>query len=421
MRRSGRRERPTGSSTSTRRTGSRSTDVASSARSWRAATRSRSARARSASSARRSDRRLDPGPGGSARPQDPLPRPALPLHLADRAGGCQGRADDAGELHPRAAAGVGPPRRNARATGAVADRRRGARRGGEPRARRRRAARAELGAPHDRARWLERPRRRRRRVRLDPACPRGTARRRRVGRGPRLDERHLRQRGEADAAAAARARRRPARGRDRAEVRRMKIRGYASATDPGRRRRQNEDSYVVQPPLFAVADGMGGAQAGEIASRLAASALSEGTARAEGDEARVDELIQEANRRVYQRSNEDAATSGMGTTVTVALVGDKTVTIGHVGDSRGYLIRKGRLEQLTQDHSLVAELVRSGKLSPEEAETHPQRSVITRVLGTDPAVDVDTFTIQTGDGDLFLLCSDGLSSRVDDQTILDAV
>jgi serine/threonine protein phosphatase PrpC len=201
----------------------------------------------------------------------------------------------------------------------------------------------------------------------------------------------------------------------------MNIRGYASATDPGRRRRQNEDSYVVQPPLFAVADGMGGAQAGEIASRLAASALSEGSARSEGDEARVDELIQEANRRVYQRSNEDAATSGMGTTVTVALVGDTTVTIGHVGDSRAYMIRKGRLEQLTQDHSLVAELVRSGKLSPEEAETHPQRSVITRVLGTDPAVDVDTFTIETADGDLFLLCSDGLSSMVDDGTILDAV
>jgi protein phosphatase len=111
----------------------------------------------------------------------------------------------------------------------------------------------------------------------------------------------------------------------------------------------------------------------------------------------------------------------MGTTVTVALVGDRTVTIGHVGDSRAYLIRNGRLEQLTQDHSLVAELVRSGKLSPEEAETHPQRSVITRVLGTDPAVDVDTFTIETGDGDLFLLCSDGLSSMVDDGTILDAV
>jgi PPM family protein phosphatase len=201
----------------------------------------------------------------------------------------------------------------------------------------------------------------------------------------------------------------------------VNIKGYASATDPGRRRRQNEDSYVVQPPIFAVADGMGGAQAGEVASRLAAAALTEGTTRGEGDEARVDELIQEANRRVYQRSNEDAATSGMGTTITLALVGDKTVTIGHVGDSRAYLIRNGRLEQLTQDHSLVAELVRSGKLSPEEAETHPQRSVITRVLGTDPAVDVDTFTIEGADGDLFLLCSDGLSSMVDDRTILDAV
>jgi protein phosphatase len=166
---------------------------------------------------------------------------------------------------------------------------------------------------------------------------------------------------------------------------------------------------------------MGGAQAGEIASRLAASALSEGTARAESDEARVDELIQEANRRVYQRSNEDAATSGMGTTVTVALVGDRTVTIGHVGDSRGYLIRKGRLEQLTQDHSLVAELVRSGKLSPEEAETHPQRSVITRALGTDPDVDVDTFTIAARTGDVFLLCSDGLTTMVSNGAILELV
>jgi PPM family protein phosphatase len=198
----------------------------------------------------------------------------------------------------------------------------------------------------------------------------------------------------------------------------MNIRGYASATDPGRRRRQNEDSYVVQPPLFAVADGMGGAQAGEIASRLAASALSEGAAGGEGDEARVDELIQEANRRVYQRQSEDASASGMGTTMTVALVEDGRVAIGHVGDSRAYLVRDRKLEQLTEDHSLVAELVRSGKLSPEEADSHPQRSVITRVLGTDPDVDVDTFSVDTMAGDLFLLCSDGLTSMVDDETIL---
>jgi PPM family protein phosphatase len=111
----------------------------------------------------------------------------------------------------------------------------------------------------------------------------------------------------------------------------------------------------------------------------------------------------------------------MGTTLTVALVGDGTVAFGHVGDSRAYLIRDGRLEQLTEDHSLVAELVRSGKLSPEEAGTHPQRSVITRALGTDPDVDVDTFSIETQPGDLFMLCSDGLTSMVEDDVILSTV
>jgi serine/threonine protein phosphatase PrpC len=192
----------------------------------------------------------------------------------------------------------------------------------------------------------------------------------------------------------------------------------ASLTDTGRRRRHNEDAYVCKPPLFAVADGMGGAQAGELASSLAAAALRDDTSEQVGGEQRVDELIQEANRRVYQRQSQDAAASGMGTTMTVALVEDGRVAIGHVGDSRAYLIRDRRLEQLTEDHSLVAELVRSGKLSPEEAEAHPQRSVITRALGTDPDVDVDTFSVETKPGDLFLLCSDGLSSMVDDETIL---
>jgi PPM family protein phosphatase len=193
----------------------------------------------------------------------------------------------------------------------------------------------------------------------------------------------------------------------------------AGISDPGRRRRQNEDAYVCEPPLFAVADGMGGAQAGELASSLAAAAVRDDPrATPESGEQRVDELIQEANRRVYQRQSHDAAASGMGTTMTVALVEDGTVAIGHVGDSRAYLIRGGRLEQLTEDHSLVAELVRSGKLSPEEAEAHPQRSVITRALGTDPNVDVDTFSVETQPGDVFLLCSDGLTSMVGDETIL---
>jgi serine/threonine protein phosphatase PrpC len=195
--------------------------------------------------------------------------------------------------------------------------------------------------------------------------------------------------------------------------------GYG--TDTGRKRRRNEDAYVVEPPLFAIADGMGGAQAGELASSLAAGAVREDEAAAGSGERRVAELIQEANRRVYERSSQDAAASGMGTTMTVAFVGDANVAFGHVGDSRAYLIRDGKLEQLTEDHSLVAELVRSGKLSPEEAETHPQRSVITRALGTDPDVDVDTFSIETAPGDLFMLCSDGLTSMVEDDVILQTI
>jgi protein phosphatase len=192
----------------------------------------------------------------------------------------------------------------------------------------------------------------------------------------------------------------------------------ASVTDTGRRRRHNEDAYVCEPPLFAVADGMGGAQAGELASGLAAAALRDESSELTGGEQRVDDLIQEANRRIYERQSQDASASGMGTTITVALVEDGRVAIGHVGDSRAYLIRDRKLEQLTEDHSLVAELVRSGKLSPEEAEGHPQRSVITRALGTDPDVDVDTFSVETKGGDLFLLCSDGLTSMVSDETIL---
>jgi len=183
-------------------------------------------------------------------------------------------------------------------------------------------------------------------------------------------------------------------------------------TDTGRRRRHNEDAYVCAPPLFAIADGMGGAQAGEVASGLAATALTEG-GDGGGGERRVSELIQEANRRVHHRASTDATTSGMGTTMTVALVDpDGRVAFGHVGDSRAYLLRDERLEQLTDDHTLVAELVRRGELSPSDAEVHPQRSVITRALGTDPDVDVDTFAIGGLPGDLYLLCSDGLSSMV---------
>jgi PPM family protein phosphatase len=195
---------------------------------------------------------------------------------------------------------------------------------------------------------------------------------------------------------------------------------YAVASDTGRRRRRNEDNYVVAPPLFAVADGMGGAQAGEVASSLAAAALKEDSTNLPGLE-RVDALIQEANRRIYARASTDPTAAGMGTTMTVALVEGMSVVIGHVGDSRAYLVRGDSMEQLTEDHSLVNELVKSGKLSEEDAQIHPQRSVITRAVGTDPDVDVDTFTIEAEDGDVFLICSDGLTDMVEDVDILEIV
>jgi PPM family protein phosphatase len=199
----------------------------------------------------------------------------------------------------------------------------------------------------------------------------------------------------------------------------MRLGESAGRTDPGRVRRRNEDTFVLDPPLFAVADGMGGAQAGEVASRLTAAAFREYH---EADQLppneRLQAIIQEANRRIYERARTDSDVSGMGTTVTAALLTGGRVTLGHVGDSRAYRIRDGELEQLTEDHSLVADLMRSGSLTPEEAEAHPQRSVITRALGTDPEVDVDTVSVETEVGDLFLLCSDGLTTMVADDDIL---
>jgi PPM family protein phosphatase len=196
----------------------------------------------------------------------------------------------------------------------------------------------------------------------------------------------------------------------------VKLGRSAARTDPGRKRRGNEDSFVCRPPLFAIADGMGGARAGEVASALAAGAL-EDSNHGSG-ERYLRGLIQEANRRVHERASSDASTSGMGTTMTVALVeSDGNLTIGHVGDSRAYRLRGERLEQLTDDHSLVGELVRRGELSPEAAEVHPQRSVITRALGTDADVDVDTFSVETQAGDVYLICSDGLSDMVDAEAI----
>ena len=202
----------------------------------------------------------------------------------------------------------------------------------------------------------------------------------------------------------------------------MKIGRAAGVTDTGRRRLRNEDAFICEPPLFAVADGMGGARAGEVAAGLAAAALEEAGSETRGVEG-VAALIVEANKRIFERSLNDPRTAGMGTTVTAALVdaASGAVAIGHVGDSRAYLLRTGTLEQLTTDHSLVAELVESGVLTPEEAERHPQRSAITRALGTEPTVEVDAFTVQAEAGDLFLVCSDGLSVMISDDAVSSAI
>jgi PPM family protein phosphatase len=193
----------------------------------------------------------------------------------------------------------------------------------------------------------------------------------------------------------------------------MRVGRAAGQTDTGRRRRQNEDAFVCEPPLFAVADGMGGAQAGELASRLAAAAIEEGGLAIQGEEG-VAGVVRTANARIFEHSVRDPNAAGMGTTATVALVDEEaeTATLAHVGDSRAYRYRDGVLEQLTTDHSLVGELVRSGRLTEDEAAVHPHRSVITRALGTEADVDVDTLTVDLRAGDLVLLCSDGLSAMV---------
>jgi protein phosphatase len=164
---------------------------------------------------------------------------------------------------------------------------------------------------------------------------------------------------------------------------------------------------------------MGGAQAGEVASRLAAAVFEEGAAAIQGEEG-VATVVRAANARIFERAVHDPSVAGMGTTATVAVVDESaaTVTIAHVGDSRAYLYRPGVLEQLTTDHSLVGELVRSGRLTEDEAAVHPHRSVITRALGTDADVEVDTLTREVAPGDLVLLCSDGLSAMVRDEEIV---
>ena len=191
----------------------------------------------------------------------------------------------------------------------------------------------------------------------------------------------------------------------------------ASRTDTGRQRRDNEDSLLVREPVFVIADGMGGAQAGEVASRMAVELFQRELPDSGTPEQRLATVVQEANRRIHEISQAEGERQGMGTTLTAVMLDEAAVAIAHVGDSRAYLFRAGRLRRLTQDHSLVAELVRRGKLTEEQAEEHPQRSIITRALGPEAWVEVDTWSYPVRDGDVLLLCSDGLTSMISEGRI----
>jgi len=191
----------------------------------------------------------------------------------------------------------------------------------------------------------------------------------------------------------------------------LRIAEHFHDSDLGRQRQGNEDNYYVRAPLFVVADGMGGAQAGEVASEMAVRSFEGGLPDGDPRE-RLVETIEAANARIHERSRADSQRAGMGTTLTAAYVAEDAVVVAHVGDSRCYLLRGGDLVRLTRDHSLVGELVARGKLTEEQAEAHPQRSVITRALGPEPSVQVDADVFPARAGDVFLVCSDGLTSMV---------
>jgi protein phosphatase len=194
-------------------------------------------------------------------------------------------------------------------------------------------------------------------------------------------------------------------------------------SDAGLKRTINQDRLLAESPLFVVADGMGGHLGGEVAAGLAIDVFREQCSLySETDvAAALCALVEEANRRIYARGQEDIQYKGMGTTVVAALVHDDSVTLAHVGDSRAYRLRAGKLEQLTNDHSYVAELVRMGAISVEEAERHPHASVVTRAVGTRDEVEPDVATHQAIDNDVFLLCSDGLTKMVPEAKIASIV
>jgi PPM family protein phosphatase len=202
----------------------------------------------------------------------------------------------------------------------------------------------------------------------------------------------------------------------------LRVAEQYAGSDTGRQRRANEDSLLARAPLFVVADGMGGAQAGEVASRIAVESFGEGLHNdANSPEEMLAEHARAANARIHELSQSNAEQAGMGTTLTALYVGELEVAIAHVGDSRAYCLRDGELLRLTDDHSLVDELIRQGRLTPEEAEDHPQRSIITRALGPEEVVEVDTRSYRARTGDVFLLCSDGLTTMLGERQLAEVL
>lgn len=198
----------------------------------------------------------------------------------------------------------------------------------------------------------------------------------------------------------------------------LRVSGHSERTDVGRQRQANEDSYLARAPLFVVADGMGGAQAGEVASLTAIQAFQPGLPEGNPEQA-IEQTIATANRNIHDQAHADPSLAGMGTTITVAAVDadSEQVVIGHVGDSRAYRLRDGIIQRLTKDHSLVEEMRRRGQITEEQAEDHPQRSIITRALGPEPVVQADLQSVPADPGDIFLLCSDGLTTMIGDDRI----
>jgi len=186
-----------------------------------------------------------------------------------------------------------------------------------------------------------------------------------------------------------------------------------AATDVGRVRERNEDGFLDRPPLYAVADGLGGHRGGEVASALALQTLAE---RVKGPHDLVD-AVHEANRAVFDKQARDPSVAGMGTTLTAVIVSGDELYVAHVGDSRAYLLRDGELKALTEDHTLVQELVNEGRLSANEARAHPQKNVLTRALGIEDDTEIDEFNVAVRAGDRVLLCTDGLTGMLDDGDI----